>query len=88
MNVEIGTDAAQFLEKEYINEIFVAVYGLQFSKGELAAMDATGLSEIEMCTGGSGCVSTFRKMNWPLRMRQVFPTGKLAAQDATGLSER
>jgi hypothetical protein len=25
MNVEIGTEAAQFLEKEYINEIFVAV---------------------------------------------------------------
>jgi hypothetical protein len=25
MNVEIGTGAAQFLEKEYINEIFVAV---------------------------------------------------------------
>jgi hypothetical protein len=27
MNVEIGTEAAQFLEKEYINEIFLAVYG-------------------------------------------------------------
>jgi hypothetical protein len=25
MNVEIGTEAAQFLEKEYINGIFVAV---------------------------------------------------------------
>jgi hypothetical protein len=25
MNVEIGTDAAQFPEKEYINGIFVAV---------------------------------------------------------------
>jgi hypothetical protein len=25
MNVEIGTDAAQFPEKKYINEIFVAV---------------------------------------------------------------
>ncbi len=25
MNVEIGTEAAQFPEKEYINEIFVAV---------------------------------------------------------------
>ncbi len=25
MNVEIGTEAAQFLEKEYINAIFVAV---------------------------------------------------------------
>ncbi len=27
LNVKIGTDAAQFLEKEYINGIFVAVYG-------------------------------------------------------------
>ncbi len=26
MNFEIGTEAAQFLEKEYINVIFVAVY--------------------------------------------------------------
>jgi hypothetical protein len=26
MNVEIGTEAAQFLEKEYINDIFLAVY--------------------------------------------------------------
>jgi hypothetical protein len=26
MNVEIGTEAAQFPEKEYINEIFVSVY--------------------------------------------------------------
>jgi hypothetical protein len=27
MNVEIGTEAVQFPEKEYINEIFLAVYG-------------------------------------------------------------
>ncbi len=26
MNVEIGTEAAQFPEKEYINEIFVVVW--------------------------------------------------------------
>jgi hypothetical protein len=28
MNVEIGTEAAQFPEKEYINGIFFAVYEL------------------------------------------------------------
>jgi hypothetical protein len=27
MNVEIGTEAAQFQEKEHTNEIFLAVYG-------------------------------------------------------------
>ncbi len=32
MNVEIGTEAAQFPEKEYINGIFLAVYNwVQFS---------------------------------------------------------
>jgi hypothetical protein len=30
MNVEIGTEAAQFLEKEYINEIFLAVWTNSF----------------------------------------------------------
>jgi hypothetical protein len=28
MKVEIGTEAAQFPEKEYINVIFVAVYSI------------------------------------------------------------
>jgi hypothetical protein len=28
MNVEIGTEAAQFPEKKYINGIFVAVYNI------------------------------------------------------------
>ncbi len=28
MNVKIGTEAAQFPEKEYINGIFVAVYAI------------------------------------------------------------
>jgi hypothetical protein len=30
MEMEIGTEAAQFPEKEYINEIFVAVWSLAF----------------------------------------------------------
>ena len=29
MNVEIGTEAAQFPEKEYINGIFLAVYSAE-----------------------------------------------------------
>jgi hypothetical protein len=32
MNVEIGTEAAQFPEKEYINGIFIAVYSSLSSK--------------------------------------------------------
>jgi hypothetical protein len=31
MNVKIGTEAAQFLGKEYINESFLAVRGISFS---------------------------------------------------------
>jgi hypothetical protein len=39
MNVEIGTEAAQFLEKEYINGIFIAVcYMLQDSKQYCASL--------------------------------------------------
>jgi hypothetical protein len=34
MNVEIGTEDVQFLEKEYINGIFVAVHA---TSGELKA---------------------------------------------------
>jgi hypothetical protein len=30
MNVEIGTEAAQFPEKEFVNGIFVAVYSLHY----------------------------------------------------------
>jgi hypothetical protein len=33
MNVEIGTKAAQFPEKEYINGIFLAVYFLSVQTG-------------------------------------------------------
>jgi hypothetical protein len=29
MNVEIGTEAAQFPEKEYINDIFLAVQSIE-----------------------------------------------------------
>jgi hypothetical protein len=32
MNVEIGTEAAQFPEKEYINVIFLAVWPLNVAK--------------------------------------------------------
>jgi hypothetical protein len=32
MFVEIGTEAARFSEKEYINGIFVAVYSIYFSE--------------------------------------------------------
>ncbi len=35
MNVEIGIEAAQFLEKEYINGIFVAVYTLEFEERKI-----------------------------------------------------
>ena len=34
MNVEIGTKAVQFPEKEYINEMFLAGWGHVFLKSE------------------------------------------------------
>jgi hypothetical protein len=36
MNVEIGTEAVQFPEKEYINGIFLAVHGCSESLASLA----------------------------------------------------
>ncbi len=41
MNVEIGTEAAQFPEKEYINGIFLAVRG---SRGRLGELEWSELS--------------------------------------------
>ncbi len=35
MNVEIGTEAAQFPEKEYINGIFLAMYRLLLLKFQI-----------------------------------------------------
>jgi hypothetical protein len=32
MNVEMGTEAAQFPEKEYINGIFLAVYNAEYKR--------------------------------------------------------
>ncbi len=60
-NVEIGTEAAQFPEKEYVNVIFVAVYlwllkvggqghfSSQMVKGDMAS--------------GHGCISTQGKID-------------------------
>jgi hypothetical protein len=44
MNVEIGAEAAQFPEKEYINGIAVAVYGAQADVpcGEREELPAAG----------------------------------------------
>jgi hypothetical protein len=39
MNVEIGTKAAQFPEKEYINGIFVAVHAMSTLSQQQAIFD-------------------------------------------------
>ncbi len=36
MNVEIGTEAVQFREKEHINGIFVAVYSIPCELGHIS----------------------------------------------------
>ena len=59
MNVEIGTEAAQFPEKEYINEIFVAVClelpnarpkaGYALSPSYIHMSTKKGLTQYERC---------------------------------------
>jgi hypothetical protein len=49
MNVKIGTEAAQFPEKEYINEIFLAVQGVK------KAQD-TGSGSATLVRGNNFCV--------------------------------
>ncbi len=45
MNVEIGTESAQFSEKEYISGIFLAVYVLSLlMSGELAQLGDSSFS--------------------------------------------
>ncbi len=44
MNVEIGTEAAQFPKKEYINGIFVAVY-LRLSSLEVHEMKKSAVGK-------------------------------------------
>jgi hypothetical protein len=44
MNVEIGTEAAQFLEKEYFNGIFVAVQDGQCAGNNLIFVHLYALS--------------------------------------------
>ncbi len=45
MNVEIGTEATQFLEKEYINGIFLEVHGRLLSNLPLQILPPIHLSQ-------------------------------------------
>jgi hypothetical protein len=47
MNVEIGTEAAQFAEKEYIKGIFMAVYTV-YTLSPLAAASLILLSHLHI----------------------------------------
>jgi hypothetical protein len=53
VNVEIGTEAPQFPEKEYINEIFVAVY-------------YSVLFVVFLLLQPGKCHTFLRLINWPL----------------------
>jgi hypothetical protein len=50
MNVEIGTEAAQFPEKEYINGIFVAVWIMMY-KGQRYTDYIRRLQRVVVCLG-------------------------------------
>ncbi len=52
MNVEIGTEAAQFPEKEYINGIFFAVCGCGTNGGGGGGNDSGGSGAVCGCCGG------------------------------------
>jgi glucose/arabinose dehydrogenase len=54
MNVEIGTEAAQFPEKEYINGIFVAVHGVGW--GNVVRVQ---VFEFGQCTLHTNFLSTY-----------------------------
>jgi hypothetical protein len=45
MNVEIGTEAAQFPEKEYVNGIFVAVWALNLWQHYIKLENMDGLND-------------------------------------------
>ncbi len=63
MNVEIGTEATQFAEKEYINGIFVAVYML-VSGGLLALISLTKVLDLHFShTKPSDLANEYERFN-------------------------
>ncbi len=58
MNVEIGTEAAQFTEKEYISGIFLAVHF------------ASDINDKINKFGGTGTLATFTQMRYTVVIRQ------------------
>jgi hypothetical protein len=59
MNVEIGTEAAQFPEKEYINGIFVAVYRRLYHKYSLCYQSQYVISETDILLQCSNVIRIF-----------------------------
>jgi hypothetical protein len=77
MNVEIGAEAALFPEKEYINEIFVAVHLLQYSnivRRMWEQLDqtrcTTSISSITSNSTVWSCYSWWEKGHWRKRTWQ------------------
>jgi hypothetical protein len=52
MNVEIGTEATQFPEKEYINGIFLAVHRGEKGRGEIGGDRLDRVDRVDRVKGG------------------------------------
>jgi len=68
MNVEIGTEAAQFLEKEYINRIFVLVQRVKYKCFLPKATVDGGLQlsiSSKASSSASPCTLIKNKINFP-----------------------
>jgi hypothetical protein len=79
MNVEIGTEAAQFPEKEYINGIFLAVYiQITYSVTYIRSIAAV---EMNNCfyEKPPGFLSVYLEAGWrPVRVNISLPSRMMA----------
>jgi hypothetical protein len=74
INVGVGTGAAQFPEKEYINGIFVAVYSAAKTHSMIIVVPSIAKSIIKMTTWKSTALEDFLAdeyfhSSWLLRLR-------------------
>jgi hypothetical protein len=81
MNVEIGTEAAQFPEKEYVNGICVAVQGaVNMESRPLPAIGDCG----HACRLVMSITAPVNVISWLLSAEQLFPGQTVRSSKAGG----